>query len=386
MTKYIGFILVILAIFALSCEACASDADCSHIEVCMNGSIHIQDSALNGSLIDLGLCESASLFSSTSTPFDVGLAVVGFLACFIAAGTGLGGGGMLVPLFTLLVNSPRIAVPLAKVTVLGSSIGNCILLFQRKHPFASGRPIIDYDSAALLEPAAMAGTMVGVLLNRILPTWVITGFLFGLLVFIGARTLRQGVLLWRSEAAAAAAAKASSEPRSDELPMLSHDDGADGNQEGDVPTEKDQAEHDDGPSVDKSLAIEETDAKKPDETAEDIVTKPSRWAVLRVTLPQPRHLIVLTTACAMILLAALVRGGHGSPSIFGAPCGGLLFWAAGAAAIVTIMGIVALFARWLLARAATLDASTFCVRGSDQIRVCVDPFGSVGMCTGLCGE
>ena len=55
----------------------------------------------------------------------------------IAAGGGIGGGGILVPLYILVLGfSPRRAIPLSNVTILGGSIANVISGCINRHPYA----------------------------------------------------------------------------------------------------------------------------------------------------------------------------------------------------------------------------------------------------------
>lgn len=72
-----------------------------------------------------------------------------------------------------------------------------IRVWQR-HPKAD-RPLIAYDVALVLEPMTLAGTVIGVMLNSILPTWLITIMLVALLGFTARKTLLKGVSTWRKE-------------------------------------------------------------------------------------------------------------------------------------------------------------------------------------------
>lgn len=95
----------------------------------------------------------------------------------IAAGGGIGGGGVFVPVLILLGGfDTSHAVPLSNLLIGGASIANYIQLFRKKHPFAN-RPLIDYDLAMLLQPLSLAGTILGVLLNQIFPSWLILALL-----------------------------------------------------------------------------------------------------------------------------------------------------------------------------------------------------------------
>merc|ERR1712013_740827 len=63
----------------------------------------------------------------------------------IAAGGGIGGGGVLVPTYIFILGfEPKYAIPLSNCTILGSSISNLILNVNKRHDYAD-RPRIDWD-------------------------------------------------------------------------------------------------------------------------------------------------------------------------------------------------------------------------------------------------
>merc|ERR1712072_1430691 len=81
------------------------------------------------------------------TPLDtsdwVGFAV-SILAILLAAGGGIGGGGMLVPIYILIMHFlPKEAVPLSNATILGGSVANCALNVMKRQKQVD-RPLIDF--------------------------------------------------------------------------------------------------------------------------------------------------------------------------------------------------------------------------------------------------
>jgi hypothetical protein len=77
----------------------------------------------------------------------------------VAASGGIGGGGILVPLFILVFGfSPKYAIPLSNFCILGSSITNMILNLVKRHPMAD-RPLVDWDLILVMEPLTMAGAV-----------------------------------------------------------------------------------------------------------------------------------------------------------------------------------------------------------------------------------
>lgn len=96
----------------------------------------------------------------------IGLALA-ILGLMIAAGGGIGGGGILVPLYILVMGfSPKHAIPLSNVTIFGGSIANTILNIRKRHPDAD-RPLVDWDLILIMEPLTMAGAIVGSYLNKV---------------------------------------------------------------------------------------------------------------------------------------------------------------------------------------------------------------------------
>jgi uncharacterized membrane protein YfcA len=105
----------------------------------------------------------------------------------IAAGGGIGGGGLLVPIYVFLMQfSPKRAIALSSVTIFGGGIANTALNSYHKHPvgyvFGAGdvvsRPLIDYTLALVMEPMTISGAVVGTIVNKLLPGWVLSVALF----------------------------------------------------------------------------------------------------------------------------------------------------------------------------------------------------------------
>eukprot|EP00736_Rhodelphis_marinus_P007371 Rmarinus@m.23602 len=116
----------------------------------------------------------------------------------MAAGTGLGGGGFYVPIITFLLSTieeAKDAMPLSKAAILGVAIGNYIVLSQEKHRDGI-RPRIDYDFATFMMPCLLIGTVVGVIINILLPNVVIVVFLGIILSFVTWKTFRKGVSIY----------------------------------------------------------------------------------------------------------------------------------------------------------------------------------------------
>jgi len=111
----------------------------------------------------------------------------------LAAGAGIGGGGLFVPIYWLILGvGPKAAVPLSGATILGGAIGNFVSIGWQKHPRAN-RPLIDYEAAVFTQPGELMGVVFGVLLNIILPKIAIVALLATVLSYNSFRTLRKAL-------------------------------------------------------------------------------------------------------------------------------------------------------------------------------------------------
>jgi len=130
----------------------------------------------------------------------VGL-VVSALGLILAAGGGIGGGGLLVPIYIMVMNfSEKYGIPLSNVTILGGSIANNIFNMQKRHPNPLvDRPMIDYDLVLLMEPPTIAGAVLGSILNKILPSFVVVGLLVIVLGATAIKTWITGDKAWAKE-------------------------------------------------------------------------------------------------------------------------------------------------------------------------------------------
>lgn len=101
----------------------------------------------------------------------VGLACIGLM---IAAAGGIGGGGILVPLYILVLQfHPKHAIPLSNITIFGGAITNTVLNMSKRHPDAD-RPLVDWDLILVMEPLTIGGALVGSFINKVAVVVVVT--------------------------------------------------------------------------------------------------------------------------------------------------------------------------------------------------------------------
>lgn len=150
------------------------------------------------------LCFARKLLNAKENPNssylwrDILGIIVWFTAAGVATACGVGGGGIYVPLGILLLNfAPKPSSGLSQASIFGASLGGLLINSRSSHPFTTKvstndqaesvpsqdqentedttyytRPLIDFDMALFLAPMEMAGAVLGVLIQKILPNWL----------------------------------------------------------------------------------------------------------------------------------------------------------------------------------------------------------------------
>ena len=179
------------------CSSCHSNHECQQrhpARQCFsNSSWAVEDG------VSYNMCKHKPLFFPFSWE-DFALIWVTFFTIALAAPTGTGGGGILVPMYMIIGEfSAHAAIPLSKATIVGGALANNFINIQRRHPFAN-RPLVDFDSLQLLVPNLLAGTIFGVFLNAVSPDWLITIGLVLALGYSGLSALKKSWSLYVEEA------------------------------------------------------------------------------------------------------------------------------------------------------------------------------------------
>ena len=249
---------------------------------------------------------------------DIRCALAIFLATVLASAAGIGGGAVLVPLFTLLGQfTEHEAIPLSLATVFGASTTSTLATYMwLKHPLVPHRHQIAYDVALMLMPATLLGATAGVFLNKLCPNWLIMLLLVLLCGYSGKRMLAKGFSTW---------AKESRERGGGEYVSVAQKEG-DGGVELAKITPADDAAADDGT---RDLAALEAERAK------------------EAGVPWTALGMLLRTWVAVIALSAL-KGGHGTPSLLGVSCGTKGYWALVLCNIPVMGALTRLAARYLL--------------------------------------
>ena len=116
-----------------------------------------------------------------------------FIAGIFVSGAGIGGGGLFVPIMMLLVDFPTsYAIPTSKAIIFGGSLAVTLFNLNKRHPYYE-RPLINYNVASMIEPISWLGTVLGVLINNVIPDWLLYTVQFILLTYTAWSTFKKGL-------------------------------------------------------------------------------------------------------------------------------------------------------------------------------------------------
>jgi len=183
------------------CQFCATNDDCGSNMVChkLDTTVTLKPAGSNVSVtFQETECVRKNLFPLSAYDWLATFAV--FIAGALAAGGGIGGGGLMVPLFIVVGQfDPKTAIPLSAATIFGGSLANLAFFLRRKHPLAKHRPVIDFNLATVMECTTILGTLIGVLLHHIFPNWLIVALLIVLLGVTAYRTFQNAAKKLKQE-------------------------------------------------------------------------------------------------------------------------------------------------------------------------------------------
>ncbi|KAK1265659.1 hypothetical protein QJS04_geneDACA014971 [Acorus gramineus] len=119
--------------------------------------------------------------------------LVGFFGAAFGSVGGVGGGGIFVPMLTLIIGFD------AKSSTAISKSGSTVYYnLKLRHPTLD-MPIIDYDLALLFQPMLMLGISIGVAFNVIFADWMVTVLLIILFLGTSTKAFIKGVETWKKE-------------------------------------------------------------------------------------------------------------------------------------------------------------------------------------------
>ncbi|GMI95042.1 hypothetical protein like AT2G25737 [Hibiscus trionum] len=124
---------------------------------------------------------------------------IGFCGAAFGSVGGVGGGGIFVPMLSLIVGfDPKSATAISKCMIMGAATSTVYYNLKLRHPTLD-MPIIDYDLALLIQPMLMLGISIGVTFNVIFADWMVTVLLIILFVGTSTKAFIKGVETWKKE-------------------------------------------------------------------------------------------------------------------------------------------------------------------------------------------
>lgn len=124
---------------------------------------------------------------------------VGFLGAAFGSVGGVGGGGIYVPMLTLIIGfDPKSSTAISKCMIMGAAGSTVYYNLKLRHPTLD-LPIIDYDLALLVQPMLMLGISIGVAFNVIFADWMVTVLLIVLFLFTSTKAFLRGIDTWKKE-------------------------------------------------------------------------------------------------------------------------------------------------------------------------------------------
>ncbi|XP_047310764.1 sulfite exporter TauE/SafE family protein 3-like [Impatiens glandulifera] len=125
--------------------------------------------------------------------------VVGFFGAALGSVGGVGGGGIFVPMLTLIIGfDPKSSTAISKCMIMGAAGSTVYYNLRLRHPTLD-MPLIDYDLALLFQPMLMLGISIGVAFNIMFADWMVTVLLIILFLSTSTRALFRGIDTWKNE-------------------------------------------------------------------------------------------------------------------------------------------------------------------------------------------
>ncbi|XP_051151598.1 sulfite exporter TauE/SafE family protein 3 [Andrographis paniculata] len=125
--------------------------------------------------------------------------IIGFFGAAFGSVGGVGGGGIYVPMLTLIIGfDPKSATAISKCMIMGAAASTVYYNLKLRHP-TMDMPIIDYDLAVLIQPMLMLGISLGVAFNVVFADWMVTVLLIFLFLVTSTRAFFKGVETWKKE-------------------------------------------------------------------------------------------------------------------------------------------------------------------------------------------
>ncbi|KAG6597785.1 uncharacterized protein IUM83_07690 [Phytophthora cinnamomi] len=119
----------------------------------------------------------------------------------VSSAGGVGGGVIMVPAMVLIMSFDiKRATPISNVAILGGAVANAWFNLRKRHPTVD-RPLIDPELALGMIPVVIGGTVLGALINKLIPSYILSLLFVVVLAVGGSRTMMKGIRLHKKEIA-----------------------------------------------------------------------------------------------------------------------------------------------------------------------------------------
>ncbi|XP_009592783.1 sulfite exporter TauE/SafE family protein 3-like isoform X3 [Nicotiana tomentosiformis] len=199
LTAYTVVVLVLALAIVVSAEQIPHEATLSN-----NGTIHSTDSYYFFDLFSLLWKKSEMHYHHVWPELEFGWrvivgSVIGFFGAAFGSVGGVGGGGIFVPMLTLIIGfDPKTSTAISKCMITGAAGATVYYSLKLRHPLLE-LPIIDYDLVLLFQPMLLLGISIGVVLNVIFAEWMVTMLLIILFLAASTKAFFKGIETWKKE-------------------------------------------------------------------------------------------------------------------------------------------------------------------------------------------
>ena len=129
-----------------------------------------------------------------------GAFILAYLAATLGSASGIGGGGLILPIILVVGGLPfDTAVILCITVVLGNTFSQVIVNMQKTHPLDETRPLIDFQLVSVLLPAQIGGANIGVLFAPALPSAALMILAMVMLLSVSLKIGKKGLSLYKKE-------------------------------------------------------------------------------------------------------------------------------------------------------------------------------------------
>ncbi|GMF67077.1 unnamed protein product [Phytophthora fragariaefolia] len=119
----------------------------------------------------------------------------------VSSAGGVGGGVIMVPAMVLIMSFDiKRATPISNVAILGGAVANAWFNLRKRHPHVD-RPLINPELALGMIPVVIGGTVLGALINKLIPSYILSLLFVVVLAVGGSRTMMKGIRMHKKEMA-----------------------------------------------------------------------------------------------------------------------------------------------------------------------------------------